>query len=771
MKGLGNLAAACVLIAVDMPVAVAQEPEDVGPTIGRTFAESKVGAISRQVAPAGAPNVLVWMIDDMGFGQLGSYGGLIETPNIDRVAQQGLRYTNYHTTPICSASRAAFLMGRNSHKVHIGGHSAIAIGFPGQDALVPRAAGTVAENLRQSGYATYALGKWDHLPQADASAAGPFTYWPSGQGFEQYYGFLAFDSDNFSPTLWADHQPVELSPRTDYHLSADMADRAIAWIRSRDATDPHRPFLMYWATGAVHSPHHAPQRWLDHYKGRFDEGWDVAARRILDRQKRFGLVPQDMALPPRPDGVKAWSDLNPDERRMFARQMEAFAAQLSHADEQFGRMLDVLEARQELNNTLVIVTSDNGASAEGAPNGTFSEHYFANGYSATLDENLQHYAGWGGPSTYPHYATGWAVAGNTPFRYYKQTAYEGGTRVPLVLSWPAGIQARGEVRGQYQHVTDLAPTILDVAGVAPAEMVNGEKQIAFDGGTMKYSFAAQTAPSKHALQYYEMYGNRAIYADGWKAVVPHRLKAWDFFERPVFNETAWELYDLRSDPGEVRDLAAAQPQKLAEMRALFDREAKANNVYPLTNTSDAWAVVRQYKASDSVRRSNQWTYGGPTARIPEPLAPAVQSSSFVIEADLVLEREANGTVAAIGGRHGGFALYLREGRPVFAYRSMDLKLSEIVADRALGEGRTRISLTFHRRGDREADVEIMADGSAVAKGTMTGALPRLSYSPSETFDVGSDSGTGLLPDGGVTQPLRGRIEKISIRILPTAAMK
>ncbi|HET6524446.1 arylsulfatase [Sphingopyxis sp.] len=762
-----GIAAACLGAAAIAQTASAAAGDQ--PRIGKTFADSVPGPINRTTAPAGAPNILVWVIDDMGFGQLGSYGGLIETPNIDRVAQRGLRYTNYHTTPICSASRAALLTGRNSHRVHIGGHSAIAVGFPGQDALVPRSAGTVAENLRQSGYLTYAIGKWDHLPQADASAAGPFTYWPSGQGFDRYYGFLAFDADNFDPTLWTDHQPVSLSPRPDYHLSADMAEKAIGWIGARDATDPHRPFMMYWATGAVHAPHHAPRRWLDHYKGRFDAGWDAAAQQILDRQKKLGLVPADMALPPLPAGVKHWADLSRDEQRMFARQMEAFAAQLSHADEQFGRILDALETRGELDNTVVLITADNGASAEGAPQGTFSEHYFANAYFATLDENLRHYDDWGGPSTYPHYANGWAVVGNTPFRYYKQTAYEGGTRVPLILSWPSGIAARGETRGQYQHVTDITPTILDAAGIAPAAMVNGERQMAFDGVSMKYSFAAPAAPTRHPAQYYEMYGNRSIYANGWKAVVPHRLDVWDFMNRPVFSGDKWELYNLATDPGEQRNVAAANPRKLAQMKALFDREAKANNVYPLTNTSEAWGFVRKQLAADMARRNFLWTYHGATARIPEALAPPVPSTSFTIEAKLDLDAGAGGTVAAIGGRHGGFALHLRKGRPVFTYRSLDLKLTEIAADRALRQGPATILLRFERRSEREAVAHILADGVEIASGTIRGALPRLSFSPSETFDLGQDSGSGPLADGKTAGALDGRIRTVNIRITPPEA--
>lgn len=769
MRNLGfvNMAAACAVAAMTaVPIQAAPEEQ---PRIGKTFADSVPGPIHRPAAPAGAPNILVWVIDDMGFGQLGSYGGLVETPNIDRLAQRGLRYTNYHTTPVCSASRAALLTGRNSHRVHIGGHSAIAIGFPGQDTLVPRAAGTIAENLRQSGYLTYAIGKWDHLPQSDASAAGPFTYWPSGQGFDRYYGFLAFDSDHFAPTLWSDHQPVELSPRADYHLSADMAEKAIGWIGARDATSPHRPFLMYWATGAVHAPHHAPQRWLDHYKGRFDQGWDVAAQRILDRQKQLGLVPADIALPPRPAGVKAWADLSRDEQRMFARQMEAFAAQLSHADEQFGRIVDALEARGERDNTIILVTADNGASAEGAPQGTFSEHYFTNAYTATLEENLRHYDDWGGPSTYPHYATGWAVAGNTPFRYYKQTAYEGGTRVPLILSWPKGIAARGELRGQYQHVTDITPTILDAIGIAPAANVNGESQMPFDGGSMTYSFAASAAPGPQRVQYYEMYGNRAIYADGWKAVVPHRLDVWDFMSNPVISDAGWELYDLRSDPGEQKNLAAAQPRKLAEMKALFDREAKANNVYPLTNTSDAWSVVRKVLAANMARRGYLWTYNGAIARIPEALAPPVHSTSFSIEAKVDLDADADGTIAAIGGRHGGFALHLRKGRPIFSYRTLDLKLTEIAADRALRQGPATVLLRFERRSDSEAVVHLSADGADLASGTIKGSLPRLTFSPAETFDLGEDTGSGPLADGRGAGPLGGRIGTVNVRITPPPA--
>ena len=759
---LTGLLSAAATAAV-APVAAQETP--VAARIGKTFEESVQAPmpVDRR-ARAGAPNVLVWMIDDLGFAQIGSYGGLVDTPNLDRLAKQGLRYANYHTAPICSASRAAFLTGRNPHTVHVGGHSISAVGFPGQDARVPREAGTVAENLRQAGYITYAIGKWDHRPAEHASAAGPFTYWPSGQGFDRFYGFLNFDTDNFAPQLWSDHQPLPLRTEPNYHLTADMADKAIGYIASRDAAIERPPFFMYWATGAVHAPHHAPDAYLKRYRGRFDMGWDKAREEILRRQKALGLVPADVKMPPRPEGMPAWDSLSADHRRLYARAMEAFAAQLTHADEQFGRILAALEARGELANTLVMVTSDNGASAEGAEDGTFSELYTSNGYFPTVDENLRFYEGWGGPTTYPNYPMGWAVAGNTPFRFYKQSAHEGGSRVPLIVAWPQGIAARGELRSQFHHVSDLTPTILQSARVEPAPEVNGRKQMPFDGLSMTYSYTAPTAPSPKKVQYLEMYGNRAIWADGWKAVIPHRTKTWDFTIQPPITDNGWELYDTRHDFNEMNDLAASQPARLKRMLALFDQEARRYNVYPLTNTGAAQKSIREASDRAMRARGGLWTYDGPVSNIPERTAPPIHLRSFSMTAKLTSSVPAKGVVMAMGGRLGGMSLYVLDGRPVFGYQSLDQLPSRIAASSRLPAGASELGLEFTRQGRESARIRLTVNGKEVATGEVRGKLSTFLLSATETFDVGSDEGTAPSSDYLGPFPFTGRIEQVQFKV-------
>lgn len=717
-----------------------------------------------QAEGAKAPNILIWMIDDLGFAQIGAFGGVIDTPNLDRLALRGLRYTNYHTTPVCAASRAALLTGRNSHNVHVGGHSAIATDYPGYDAHIPRSAGTIAANLRTQGYLTYALGKWDHLPPEHASASGPFTYWPSGQGFDRYYGFIAFDANNFRPVLWNDHQPVSLSGDSTYHLATDMANHAIAWIGSRQSVSPRKPFFMYWATGAVHSPHHAPQAYIDRYRGRFDEGWDAIRARILAQQKELGIVPVQTRLPPMPEGLPSWSSLSADEKRMHARAMEVFAAQLTHADAEFGRILEALDHSGELDDTIILVTSDNGASAEGGPNGTYNEHLFFNGRFATPADNLKFHAIWGSEATYPHYSAAWAVTGNTPFRYYKQTAYEGGIHVPLILTWPKGIAARGELRGQFHHVSDIAPTLLEAVGVLAPRQIDGVEQMPFDGVSMTYSFADRQAATRRKVQYFEMYGNRSIWADGWKAVIPHRVIAWDMMAPPPISDKGWELYDLQRDVNEMDNRAAAEPGRLKAMIGMFDRAARKNNVYPLQNTADAQKERFAKQASEMAARNGLWLYDMAASHIPVALAPPLQTSSFRAEAELVLKPRASGVIFAIGGSNDGLALSLRDGKPVFSLRGLDLSLTEIAAERVLGAGRAVVGLEF-RRTPGGADVQLLIDGAVAARGSVPGPLPVIAMAGNETFDMGVDAGSQV---AGRARPgdLGDQIAGLRIEILP-----
>lgn len=695
------------------------------------------------------PNVLIWMMDDVGFAQVSSYGGLVQTPNIDRVARMGLRYSNYHTAPICSASRAAILSGRMPHNVHIGGHAAAARDHPAHDAHIPASAGSIAANLKAAGYATFALGKWDHLPSEEASPAGPFDQWPLGQGFDRFYGFLAADADNWKPILINDATPIPVPDKADYHLSSDMADQAIGMILSRYANGQPRPFLMYWATGAAHAPHHAPKAWIDRYKGKFDMGWDRAREMILQAQIGQGLLPKGtrLASPPA-EGMPAWEGLSPEQKQLYARQMEVFAAQLSHADEQFGRILDALDANGELENTIVIVTSDNGASAEGGPNGMMNEAFAINGTRNSLAENLPFIDQWGGPTTYPHYALGWAIAGNTPFRYHKQTTHEGGTRVPLVISWPEGIPARGELRKQFVHVSDIAPTILDAADVPPAEVLNNVRQSAMDGESVAPTFAGD--PGHERAQYAELYGNKGLWWEGWSIVTDHRYKTWDQKTRPIIDEP-WALYDLTKDPGQSRDLAAAHPDRVASMAAKFDEQAKRFNVYPMFNLTDSGSESAAKAQADFARRGGQWRYQGPVGNVPAALAPPLLFRSYRMKATLQLSSNtATGPIFAYGGHLGGIGLYLREGKPVLAAVTLAGKPTELAAKEALSIGEHELELSFGMAAAKSStpdvhDVTIHSNGRVVLAGKLSYPMPR-SFGISETFGIGIDDGSAVLAE-------------------------
>ncbi|MEZ5743486.1 MAG: arylsulfatase [Sphingomonadaceae bacterium] len=707
------------------------------------------------------PNVLVWMLDDVGFAQLGPFGGLIETPNIDRVAAMGLRYTNYHTAPVCSAARAAFLSGRMPHSVNIGGHVAVARPVRGYTGHIPPSAGTIADNLGQAGYATWALGKWDHIPDEQLSPAGPFNQWPSGQGFERFYGFLAADTNLWEPTLVRDRKPVAPPAREDYHFEADMADEAIALIDQRRAITPSRPFLMYWATGTAHAPHHAPKRWIEHYKGRFDMGWDKAREQILARQKRAGIVPKDAELAPRPEQMLAWDTLSAEQRKLYNRQMEVFAAALSHADEQFGRILDALEARGELENTVVIVTSDNGASAEGNTHGIYTESFLGRMRAATLEENQAKYEDWGGPLTYPHYSIGWTVAGNTPLRYFKHATFEGGSRVPFVISWPKGIEARGETRRQFMHVSDVTPTIMDLVGVPLAERVNNVAQQPMEGTSFAYSFAAPKAPTRKGAQYFEMFGNKGFWQDGWTIVTRHRLEPWDMTtSRPI--TAPWELYDLSKDLDQSTDLAAKYPDRVAAMAAEFEAQAERFHVNPIGNISEGLAYTVKESRETFAARGGVWRYGGPVSHIRGPQAPPVAAMGFTMTATVeVPEGGASGPVFAAGGRLGGLSLYLDAGKPVLALRDMAAEARMVAADVALPAGTHQIELTMSSPDKSGArTVRIAADGRDLASASIPGDYMRNVFAY-ENFDLGNDFGSPVMPGAKAGAAYPGRLTDVT----------
>ncbi len=718
-------------------------------------------AVPRQ---APRPNVLIWVLDDVGFAQLSCFGGLVPTPNIDRIARSGLRYSNYHTPPICSASRAAILTGRNSHSVHLGGHAAVARDFPGYDGRVPAGAGTLAENFRQAGYATFALGKWDHVPPGESTPAGPMTYWPLRQGFERFYGFLAAETDNFDPLLWQDSSPTDRPAGADYHLNADLADRAIAMIDGRNAVDPAKPFFLYWATGTAHAPHHAPADWIARFRGKFDMGWDKARDRILASQKAQGLQPGHAKPAPRPAILPAWDGLKPAEQRLYARQMEVFAAALAYADAQFGRILDALERRGELDNTIVVIVSDNGASAEGGPTGSYHELLFARDALPSAAENMAFLDRWGLPGTYPHYAMGWAVAGNTPYRNYKQTTYEGGTRVPLIVAWPKGIAAKGAVRSQFVHASDITPTLLAAAGVAPAASVNDAPQLPFEGRDFGYSFTT-TAAAPPRAQYFEMFGHKGLLAGDWKIVTYSKLETWNMFG-PGRTDRPWELYDLGQDPGESTDLAAARPDKLAELDREFDAQARRFNVYPIADQAAMNRELGPKFAADFARRQGKWTYPAPVARLVPPNVPPLSRGSFTMRAQVGFAGDGpSGPIFAHGGRMGGSGLYLDQGRPVFVVRAMNGTAQVFAAARALPAGTHRIELRVgpadpaNPRGERS--VVISADGETLLSRTGRFEIPG---GPGETFEVGRDDGSIVGENYPANAPFPGEVRDVTFSV-------
>ncbi len=689
------------------------------------------------------PNVLVWLMDDVGYGQTSPFGGPVDMPTLQSLADRGVRFTNFHSTSICSSSRVALLNGRNHHALGMGNHSGLMSSDPGYNARIPRTAASLATILKENGYSTWALGKWDQFPNVDATPDGPYEYWPSGQGFERFYGFLFADMDQFHPSLWRDHTPLETPRDPNYHLSTDLADQAIQYLRDQQASAPGKPFFLYWASGAAHSPHHAPLAWREKYHGRFDRGWDWQRDATLARQRQLGLLPKRVTLPPRPDYIPAWTSMRADERRLAARQMEAFAAELSHADHEFGRILDELRRQGRLDDTLVLVLSDNGASGEGGPGGTFNEWAAISGVPPTLQQNLAHYEDWGGPSTYPHYAVGWAMAGNTPFRYYKTMVHAGGVRGPMVVSWPAGMAARGELRGQFHHFIDVMPTVLEAAGIAPPATVDGVAQQPLDGTSFLYAMRDAAAADRHRAQYFELFGNRAMYADGWKAVVLHRPTTWEFFKQWKFEDDRWELYHVAVDPNELHDLAGQEPARLAELQAMFEAEAQRNHVYPLER--DIAGFRRAQVAEQLATRHRVFDYAGVVRSISNDAAPPTYRMPFDVTAAFTAEPAQTRVLVAHGGAMGGYSLYVDRGTAAYCYNLLDLERTCLRVAGPLGAGRHVVSLRFRPAADGSAAVSLTVDGGTPAEERIPRLTPMM-YEASDGFSVGTDTGSVVAPE-------------------------
>ena len=728
-------------------------------TIAKSYEESVEWWPEPTRPPEGAPNVIIFLLDDVGFAQVGSFGGLIETPNIDRLAENGLRYNNFHTTALCSPSRATLMAGRFPHSIGLGSHALTAMGFPGYNAILPETAKSVANYLQESGYVNYALGKWDHTPLYEVSQVGPFDRWPSGEGFDHAYTFMAADVHQFIPVMWNDHTPEPY--RKTYHLDRDLADRAIQWITGHKSLRPDDPFMMLWASGSMHSPHHAPAEYLEKYRGKFDMGWDVARQMILENQKRLGIIPQDTQLTERIDEIPAWDSVSDKERRLYARQMETFAAQMEFVDAQIGRVVENLERIGELDNTLIFVTSDNGASGEGGLAGTFNETYVLNGLQTSLEANLRHYDNWGDATTYPHYHAGWAMAGNAPFRYFKQSEHRGGQHDALVIHWPNGISAKGEIRNQYHHISDIAPTILEAAGLSVPDVYHGVKQQPMDGVSILYSFDDAEAPNRKQRQYYEMFGNRAMWAEGWKAVTLHAKRMpWDINVTLPFDQDEWELYHVAEDFSEAKNVAEQYPDKLEELQQMFDEEAWKYNVYPLYDD-----MIRRLAAQQDRLFGDQkeYVYYAPGAfRIAEKASAPVKNRSHTITTTIDLKGNEEGVIVAVGGMTGGFTLFIKDRRLYFDYNFLDGVYYTLTSAR-LPTGPTELKFNFIKTKEFGGTGELYVNGEKVDEVDMP-QMHISTYSLAETFDVGRDTGTQVSKLYTDPFPFVGELDRVFITL-------
>lgn len=729
--------------------------EGFGGIIAKKYSDSKEWWAAEKRPKEDAPNVIIFLLDDVGFAQVGSFGGLINTPNIDKLAANGLRFNNFHTTALCSPSRASLMAGRNPHAIGLGSHALTAMGFPGYNAVMPESAKSVANYLQEAGYINYALGKWDHTPLYEVSQVGPFDRWPSGEGFQHAYTFMAADVHQFVPVMWNDHTPEEY--RKSEHLDKDLADRAINWITGHKSIKPDLPFMMLWASGSMHSPHHAPDSHIDKYKGKFDMGWDEAREIILKQQIAKGVVPAGTKLTERINQIPAWDSLSEREKGLYARQMEVFAAQMEWVDLQIGRVVNELQRIGELENTLIFVTADNGASGEGGLAGTFNETYVLNGLQTPLEANLKHQEDWGRENTYPHYHAGWAMAGNTPFRYFKQSEHRGGQQDHLVVHWPNGIKAKGEVRSQYHHISDVAPTIMEAAGITVPDEYNGVKQQPMDGVSMMYAFDAASAPNKKQRQYFEMFGNRAIWVDGWKAVSLHANRMpWDVNVVLPFDQDKWELYHVAKDFSESTDIAEEYPEKLNELIAIFDEEAWKYNVYPLYDD-----MIKRLGAQQDRLFGDQkeFVYFAPGAvRIAEKSSAPVKNRAHTIETQLDLKGDEEGVIVAVGGMTGGYTMFIKDNHLYYDYNFLD-GVHYILKSSPLPKGKTDLKFSFTRTKAFGGVGELYVNGKKMDEVDMP-QMHISTYSLAETFDVGLDTGTQVSEVYSGVFKFNGKIDRV-----------
>jgi len=722
-------------------------------------------------APEKAPNVVIVLIDDVGFGATSTFGGPIQTPTLDRLASEGLRYNNFHTTALCSPTRNALKTGRNQHTTNTGSIMETATAFPGNTGKVPNSVAPVAEMLRLNGYSTAAFGKWHETAAWETSVSGPFDRWPTHQGFDKFYGFIGGETDQWYPLVYDGVTKVSPPKMENYHFTTDMTNQAINWVKAQQSMTPDKPFFVYFATGAVHAPHHVPKEWADKYKGKFDKGWDKIRQETTAHQKKSGIIPENTDLAPKPEDIKEWDSLPADERRLFARQAEVFAGFMEQTDYEVGRFIGALEDIGEMENTLFIyIAGDNGTSAEGGFVGMYNEMTYFNGVTEKVEDLIPLIDEWGGPETFPHMAAGWAVAFDAPFSWTKQVASDfGGTRNGMVIHWPNGIEEKGGMRTQFGHVIDIAPTILEAASLPEPKSVNGTPQTPMEGVSLLDTFNDPNAVEQHTTQYFEMFGNRAVYHDGWFARTLHRAP-WQTGDQTPLESDVWDLYNVREDFSLAHNLAADEPGRLKKMKKLFMKEAKKYHVLPIDDRTIERVNPALAGRPDLLGdRKSLTLYEGMNGML-ENTFLNVKNQSMTITASVEIPKGgAKGVILAQGGRFGGWSLYMKDGKPAYTYNYLGLSQNTVASKSKISAGPATVILDFDYDGGgfgKGGKATLSVNGETVAEGRIDKTQP-LIFSADETADLGLDNQTPVVEGIGIGRDatrFTGKIHKVVIEV-------
>ncbi|MCM5662489.1 arylsulfatase [Galbibacter mesophilus] len=735
--------------------------------IGRTYKDSEMDWPEYVEPEEGAPNVVVILLDDVGFGMISTYGGPVPTPHLDSLASEGLRYNRFHTTAICAATRAALITGRNHHNASSGFLPEWSTGFPGYTSMIPRSTTPISKVMKYNGMNTAWFGKNHNTPDWETSPAGPFDRWPTGMGFDYFYGFNAGETDQYNPVIFENTLPVEpeTTPEEGYHFMADMTDKAIDWMKLQKSISPDKPVFMYFAPGAIHAPHHTPKEWRDKFKGKFDHGWDKQREITYARQKEMGIIPADAKLSARNENIKAWNSLSADEQKFYALLQENYAGYMAYTDHEIGRLLQAIAQLPDAENTLIMyIVGDNGASTEGGLEGTLNEIKALNGIQSTLKENLSRADEIGEPGSEPHVPVGWGLAMNTPFPWAKQVAsHFGGSRNPMVVSWPKVIKDKGGIRSQFLHVIDVMPTVLEATGMKAPEYIDGVKQKPLDGVSFMSTFTNANAPEVRTTQYFEILANRAIYHEGWVAAHQH-TKPWRMDLAPGFENQTWELYNIEEDFSEAVNVADQYPDKLKELKDVFEKEAKKYQVYPL---DDRGAQRLTVPKPSLIEGRTSFTFYEGAVRLPETVAPNTKNTSWTMEAMLeTAPGNKDGVVNAIGGSSAGYALHVKNGYPTFTYNYFEAAVTDIKSSKKLPDGLASIKVDFQYDGGgagKGADVILYINNEKVAEGRLDATVPaRFGI---DTFGVGVDTGSPVTKNYSVNE-FQGRIAEVNIDLKP-----